>query len=703
MEKKFRMWLKAFCIIVGLLFFCFLAGKREPGIDYEKEARIRQYEEDESVTKIRTTLLAYGDNIQGDEEEAHNKRMVTTEGVYTYEMEEIEDHLFRQVTAYIRDNRILEVTEEERQEETILPNVWISEVEEDRVLCFLSGSSFYVPYRTERENREQVADIVMLDGVVSDCRFKKEKITGKLLGVTEEEIRLEGQNYPLAEDVRSYRLYGELEEITLQDLPIGYGNTDYVIEDGKICACLVSFEENMETIRVLIQSGNYNGRYHESVLLSADCAYTLQYGEKEEQHGANESVSITNDSSYFKESERVTLTLSNNTGKIILHSIQRGRGQTDYRGSMEILKTDNGLAVINELLLEEYLYGVVPSEMPASYPPESLKAQAVCARTYAYRNMEKAGLPELGAHVDDSTAFQVYGNTEEKAETTAAVKATKGKLLLYEGELVNAYYYSTSCGYGTDMRAWNGPEAETLPYLQAKGICKTGMNMPARQPEGDSQESDMQKEEQGTEIPSPEALQEEEAFAQFIAQEQTDYFECEEAWYRWKYIVDDIDVEEMERRLSERYAAQPQSVLTEKGENDYISQKPEKIGELREISIIRRNAGGNAAELLIEGSEGTYLVRTEYNIRYILNNGQHYVIRKDGSEIPSATLLPSAFFTITTGKEEGNVIGYSIAGGGYGHGIGMSQNGARNMALSGMTEEEILLFFYEGSYVETVY
>ena len=106
---------------------------------------------------------------------------------------------------------------------------------------------------------------------------------------------------------------------------------------------------------------------------------------------------------------------------------------------------------------------------------------------------------------------------------------------------------------------------------------------------------------------------------------------------------------------------------------------------------------------MIVGSEGTYAVRTEYNIRYILNNGSYSIVRRDGTEVASKTLLPSAFFMVTTGKEDGNVIGYTVVGGGYGHGIGMSQNGARNMAQAGLTEEEILTFFYEGSRIETIY
>ncbi len=105
--------------------------------------------------------------------------------------------------------------------------------------------------------------------------------------------------------------------------------------------------------------------------------------------------------------------------------------------------------MVNELLLEEYLYAVVPSEMPASYPLEALKAQAVCARTYAYARILHAGLPEYGAHVDDSTSYQVYNNILENAQTTKAVRETKGELLYYGEELADTYYYSTSCGYGT--------------------------------------------------------------------------------------------------------------------------------------------------------------------------------------------------------------------------------------------------------------
>ena len=110
-----------------------------------------------------------------------------------------------------------------------------------------------------------------------------------------------------------------------------------------------------------------------------------------------------------------------------------------------------------------------------------------------------------------------------------------------------------------------------------------------------------------------------------------------------------------------------------------------------------------ADELVIEGEKGTYKVISEHNIRYVLNNGESKVRRMDGSEVASPNLLPSGFFVITTGKKDGNVIGYTLIGGGFGHGVGMSQNGAKEMAKCGWNAEEILLFFYDDCALKSIY
>ena len=105
------------------------------------------------------------------------------------------------------------------------------------------------------------------------------------------------------------------------------------------------------------------------------------------------------------------------------------------------------MLLINELALEEYLYAVVPSEMPTYYGIEALKVQAVCARSYAYRHLLANSLSRYGAHVDDSVSYQVYNNIPENEESVLAVKDTYGRVIEYEGEIITAYYFSTKWAY----------------------------------------------------------------------------------------------------------------------------------------------------------------------------------------------------------------------------------------------------------------
>ena len=114
--------------------------------------------------------------------------------------------------------------------------------------------------------------------------------------------------------------------------------------------------------------------------------------------------------------------------------------------------------------------------MPSSYPKEALMAQAVCARTYAYGKMLHAGLPQFGAHVDDSAGFQVYNNIDEQVTTTEAVKATHNTVAFFEGSPIGAYYYSTSSGTGTDTRIWHGG-SEPPDYLTAQMITAQDENL----------------------------------------------------------------------------------------------------------------------------------------------------------------------------------------------------------------------------------
>ena len=120
-----------------------------------------------------------------------------------------------------------------------------------------------------------------------------------------------------------------------------------------------------------------------------------------------------------------------------------------------------------------------------------------------------------------------------------------------------------------------------------------------------------------------------------------------------------------------------------------------ELGTLQNLSITKTGPGGVALELVANGNAGSVTVKTENKIRAALGGSGYKIKKQDGTIVNSTKLLPSAFFSIAKIGEN-----YIIEGGGYGHGIGMSQNGANEMAKTGMTYEEILTFFYPGTKVD---
>ncbi|MFR4578853.1 MAG: SpoIID/LytB domain-containing protein [Clostridium fessum] len=95
----------------------------------------------------------------------------------------------------------------------------------------------------------------------------------------------------------------------------------------------------------------------------------------------------------------------------------------------------------------------------------------ICARTYAYRQIKANAYSRYGAHVDDSTNYQVYNNTESSERTNLAVKETDGKIVYYNDTPAETYYFSTSCGYSTDGTIW-GASKDEVPYLKGIGLTE---------------------------------------------------------------------------------------------------------------------------------------------------------------------------------------------------------------------------------------
>ena len=370
-------------------------------------------------------------------------------------------------------------------------------------------------------------------------------------------------------------------------------------------------------IRVLICADNYESKYHQEITLECTTDYTVQYGDVTEEHTAKEKVWLTPEDPWLTQGS-VTLTPKTAAGKFSIPGLQRSQKNPSYPGIFRIEKKAEGLQVINQLPLETYLGFVVPSEMPAAYPLEALKAQAVCARTYALKHILAGRKKKAAMDVDDSVSYQVYNNIGSSKRTRKAVKETAGVVLMKGEELVETLYYSTSCGIDLS---------------------------------GD--------------------FSEEAVFASFIMGSSDKAYEKEEPWYRW----------------STYYSLAELTHLAQTGGQ-------EQLGTVKEMTIAKREASGVIGELEIVGAGGRAVIEGEYAVRMFLQTNNAPVTLQNGSEAPNLRMLPSAFFYLIPDYDGEVLKGYEVIGGGYGHGKGMSQNGARHMADAGKTCEEILNYYY---------
>lgn len=392
-----------------------------------------------------------------------------------------------------------------------------------------------------------------------------------------------------------------------------------------------------QNIRVLITDSQQKGYYHEKIMLKS--SGTLYLEGWEQQYRPGEELLLEPENEFLKNGSCHVYT-ENAGDKIAVNSIRRAYGAPEYEGSFYVQKTDKGLCLINELDLESYLKYVVPSEMPSSYETEALKAQAVCARTYALRQMRENRLEEYGANVDDTVSFQVYNNQISTSETDAAVKETSGQIMTVGEEPIEAYFFSTSCGHTSTDAVWNGKTAES--YLQSIYL--------------------------GEKIDK--SLEAEAVFAAFIENPKEESYDFGEPWYRWQV---ELPLEYLNGRIA-----------------------PLKIGTLKEIAVKKRRESGIVSKLLLRGSEGEKVLENEYQIRELLQVKGFKVMRNDGSVTERMTMLPSAYFICREVTDEsGHVSAYRFIGGGYGHGVGLSQNAANHMAEEGKTWKEILCFFYK--------
>ncbi len=559
----------------------------------------------------------------------------------------LDAYIDHELEVYIRGDEILHVLGDKGQEVTYR-NVWMIDGDEEGLEVYVGDIQRRIPFAKKTKKAEaylhNLADIQLENGKITKVSVKKERLTGKLLSVHPDSVEIEGYGVvPLDEEYKILKTYGGLERLEPEDLLVGYDIQEFVAAGGRICAVLAVREFDAETIRVLLMTEGFRGLYHEQVTLMGDTPLTVSWKDQTTEVKAGEEFTITPGDERLA-GGRVTVTAADGA-EIRVCSLKRDEIQPSYGGRLEVVGSEEGLVLVNELYLEDYLKKVIPSEMPSSYEKEALKAQAVCARTYAYMQIQSNTYSQYGAHVDDSTNFQVYNNVAADERTAAAVEETYGKMLLYEGKPITTYYFSTSCGTTADSSVWGG-DPEMAPYL--KGVTL----QPGRRTLTFDSNDD---------------------FLAFIKRMDYPAYDSAFPFYRWNVTV----------------------------RADILAANISEVGMVESLQVTERGSGGVAQTLLVKGSEGERTISGQDRIRAALGDASLTIHRKDGGTSTGWSSLPSGFLAVeAAGKDSDGVQLFKIYGGGYGHGVGMSQNGAQGMAKEGMGYEEILKFFYDGVSVE---
>ena len=262
----------------------------------------------------------------------------------------------------------------------------------------------------------------------------------------------------------------------------------------------------------------------------------------------------------------------------------------NYGGAISFRVNNKKLDIVNRVDMDEYLKGVLPKEMSPNFPMESLKAQALCSRSFAINNYNK--FIKNGYNLDDTTRSQVYyGKDVEEKTTNKAVEETIGQVIKYDGKVAETIFCASSGGYTVaSSEAWGG---NSVPYLISK--------------------------------------------------------EDPYSVHPWKYELKNSDLKKL------------------------------NLSDVFSVSLDYNNSN-RVNNLTFSTSKGDVKIKaTDFR-------------KKIGN-----TIIKSTLFDV-------NVIGNKVfvSGKGYGHGVGMSQYGAVEMAKKGSNYKDIIEFYFPGTNIEKI-
>lgn len=326
------------------------------------------------------------------------------------------------------------------------------------------------------------------------------------------------------------------------------------------------------------------------------------------------------------------------TGTGVLQVEQPRQETRRYGGTFRIQPNAYGTyTLVNWVPLETYLRGVVPHEIGAGAPRSAVEAQAILARTYALRNLRRFAIDDYELCAD--TQCQVYwGLSGTATATDQAIQATRGLVLTYQNEMVDALYSSTTGGVTAAFQdVWNG---FSRPYLRSvidsvNPVWNLAQN----------------------------SLAQEQNVRAFLSQKQG--FNEVGWWaFRWR---EESSLAALNQELR-RYLTSKQHPLA-------------NFQTIQQMQVTQRAPGGRVLHLTVTTDRGPVVLEKDEIIRAF--------------EAPNSTL-----FYLDPLMGQGGLRGYAFIGGGFGHGVGMSQTGSYHLAEIGWPAARILSFYYPGTQLQ---
>jgi SpoIID/LytB domain protein len=355
--------------------------------------------------------------------------------------------------------------------------------------------------------------------------------------------------------------------------------------------------------------------------------------------------------------QRDTLDLQSSSG--VIRVIQSGEETVNrtYGGTLRLQPNTYGTyTLVNAVPIETYLRGVVPHEIGPGAPVPAIEAQAILARTYALRNLRRFAIDDYELCAD--TQCQVYrGLTGTAPVTDRAIVATSGQVLTYQNELVDALYSSTTGGVTAPFSdVWNGPDR---PYLRSVVDSVNGVWNLDQKP-----------------------LNSEENIRAFLA---LDRGFNEETWrlFRWRNDSSLTDI--------------AQDLKTFLGRRQHPMAGLRQVTEMR---VVERAASGRVQALEIDTDLGTVRLEKDEIVR-VLAAPRSLLFYIDPI-YDTATQADSGASNNQATPTGPAIKGYRFVGGGWGHGVGLSQTGAYNLGNLGWSHGRILQFYYPGTTLQPI-